>query len=199
VSPRAYRSPSRVAATSETRARILEAARSLLSGDGAAAFTVDAVAAAADVARMTVYNQFGSKHGLVEALSDDLAVRGGIGRLSEAFTAEDAMGGLAILVEVFTALWSRERALVRPLRALSLLDPELARSNRDGRRRQALAVIVRRLAAETGRPAPADQAAAVDLLLALTSFETYETLAADRSAAAVTRILVYAARRLLAA
>ena len=197
MSPRAYRSPVREAASSETRARILEAARSLLSQSGPAAFTIDAVAAAADVARMTVYNQFGSKTGLVEALSDDLAVRGGIRRLPEAFTAEDAMTGVAILVEVFTSLWSRERALVRPLRALALLDPELARSNRDLRRRQALTVLIRRLASETGRPAPADQAAAIDLLLALTSFETYENLAAGRSEAAVAQILVYAARRLL--
>jgi AcrR family transcriptional regulator len=197
MSPRAYRSPVREAASSETRARILEAARSLLSQSGPAAFTIDAVATAADVARMTVYNQFGSKTGLVEALSDDLAVRGGIRRLPEAFTAEDAMTGLAILVEVFTSLWSRERALVRPLRALALLDPELARSNRDLRRRQALTVLIRRLASETGRPAPADQEAAIDLLLALTSFETYENLAQGRNEAAVAQILVYAARRLL--
>src|SRR5579859_170627 len=161
MSPRTYRSPVREAASSETRTRILEAARSLLSQSGPAAFTIDAVAAAADVARMTVYNQFGSKTGLVEALSDDLAVRGGIRRLPEAFTAGDAMTGLAILVEVFTSLWSRERALVRPLRALALLDPELARSNRNLRRRQALTVLIRRLASETGRPAPADQAAAI--------------------------------------
>lgn len=197
MSPRPYRSPRRAEAASETRARILEAARELLSGGDATAFTVDAVASAADVARMTVYNQFGSKRGLVEAISDDLAVRGGIGRLPEAFRAPDAMSGLAVLIEVFTVLWERERALIRRLRALSVLDPELARSNRDERRRQALGVIIRRLAAETGRPAPADQEAAVDLLLALTSFETNETLAPGRSEEAVARILVYAARRVL--
>ncbi len=40
-------------------------------------FTVDAVAREAGVARMTVYYQFGSKAGLLEAIFDSLAVRGG--------------------------------------------------------------------------------------------------------------------------
>jgi len=58
VSPRPYQSERRQAATNETRARILEAAHSLLSGPGGATFTIDAVAEQADVARMTVYHQF---------------------------------------------------------------------------------------------------------------------------------------------
>lgn len=182
----------------ETRRRIVDAARAVLSRPGNATFTVDSVAAAADVSRMTVYNQFGSKRGLVEALSDDLAIRGGVGRLPDAFRAGETTAGLETLVEVFTGLWARERILVRRLRALALLDPDLARSNRDERRRRAIGVLVRRLGVETGRPAPADQQAAIDLLLALTSFETYENLAHDRSAEAVARILIFAARRLLA-
>jgi AcrR family transcriptional regulator len=45
---------------------------------------------------MTVYYQFGSKAGLLEALLDDLAARGEIGeRLARAFQRPDARAVLA--------------------------------------------------------------------------------------------------------
>jgi AcrR family transcriptional regulator len=198
VSPRLYRSQHRQAVAAETRRKILEAARLLLSAEGPVSFTVEAVAAAAGVARMTVYNQFGSKPELVEALSDELAGRGGIQRLPEAFRAPDALAGLEILVEVFTRLWESERLLIRRLRAVSALDPELSRSNRDARRRQAISVLLRRLAGERGRPGPEEVDMAADLLLALTSFDTYETLAAGgREPEAVAALITASVRRLL--
>jgi len=176
VSPRGYRSEARQAASAETRARILAAARSLLGDERTMAFTVDAVAEKADVARMTVYNQFGSKRGLVEALSDDLAARGGMARLPTAFGVEDPERGLAVLVEVFVGFWASERLAIRRLRAFSALDPELAGSNRDLRRRQAIVVVVRRLATEAACE-DADVERAIDLLWILTGFECYEHLA----------------------
>jgi AcrR family transcriptional regulator len=197
MSPRAYRSHSRDSASAETRSRIIESARALLSTQGAVTFTIDAIAEGANVARMTVYNQFGSKRGLVEALSDDLAARGGIGRLPEAFQAKDALTGLEVLVEVFTGFWERERLVLRRLRAVTTLDPELSRSDRDGRRRQALAVLLHRLSAETGRPAPEEIDTAADVLLVLTSFEAYESLAAEgRDQRTVAQLVIAAAKPL---
>src|ERR1700736_1193195 len=104
MSPRPYRSESRQAAAGDTRARILGAARALLSTEGPPNFTIDAVAARADVARMTVYYQFGSKAGLIAAISDDLAERGGIGNLPKAFMVPDPRAGLEVLVDVFMGL-----------------------------------------------------------------------------------------------
>jgi len=70
MSPRPYRLGQRQATTEQTRARILAAARELLMArDGFNGFSIDAVAREADVARMTVYYQFGSKIGLLEALT----------------------------------------------------------------------------------------------------------------------------------
>jgi AcrR family transcriptional regulator len=197
MSPRSYRSPARENAAAETRARIIEAARAVLSGQGAITFTIERIAEAADVARMTVYNQFGSKRCLIEALSDDLAERGGIGRLPEAFSAGDALTGLQILIEVFTGFWERERQLLGRLRAVIALDPELSRSNRDERRRQALAVVLCRLSDETGRPPPSEVETATDLLLVLTSFEAYESLSAGHDQQSVVRLVTDAARRVL--
>jgi AcrR family transcriptional regulator len=198
MSPRAYHSPVRERASTETRARIIDAARALLSSDDAEPFTIDAIARRADVARMTVYNQFGSKRGLVDALSDDLAVRGGIGRLPQAFQAPDALTGLEILIEVFTGFWEQERPVLRRLRAVITLDPELSGSNRDVWRREYRVGLLRRLSSETGRPASDDIEAMADLLLILTSFEAYESLAAPgRDQQSVAQIVVSAARRIL--
>jgi AcrR family transcriptional regulator len=198
MSPRAYRSEARQAATAENRAKILEAARWLLTAEPAPSFTVDAVATRANVARMTVYNQFGSKRGLVEALSDHLAGRGGLGRLPQAFQAASATAGLELLIEVFIGFWASERPALRRLRALTVLDPELRDSNRDARRRQAISVLVKRLAAESGRPSEEHAEPTIDILWALTGFETYEDLSASgRTAAEVSSVVITAARRLL--
>ncbi len=194
MSPRTYQSEQRQTATNVTRSRILEAARSLLSGAGRAALTIDAVAERASVARMTVYYQFGSKPGLIAALSDDLATRGGIGRLPQAFMAPDPMAGLEILVQVFMQLWESERLVIQRLRALSTLDPDFRdHEDRNQRRRQAITVLLRRLT-----PPPGDLADMADLLTAMTSFESYETLAASgRNAEAAARLISAATRRLL--
>jgi AcrR family transcriptional regulator len=153
------------------------------------------VAELADVARMTVYHQFGSKPGLIAALSDDLASRGGIGRLPQAFMDPDPMAGLEILVHVFMRLWESERLVVQRLRALSTLDPDFKdQEDRNQRRRQAITVLLRRL-----RPLPVEVGDMADLLTAMTSFESYETLAASgRDADAAARLISTAIRRLLA-
>jgi AcrR family transcriptional regulator len=194
VSPRTYQSEARSSATRETHSRVLEAARTLLSRPGGATFTIDAVAELADVARMTVYHQFGSKPGLIAALSDDLASRGGIGRLPEAFMAPDPMAGLEILIHVFMHLWESERLVVQRLRALSALDPDFTdHEDRNQRRRHAITVLLRRLS-----PPPRDIDDKADLLTAMTSFETYETLiASGRDPDAAARLISTAIRRLL--
>jgi AcrR family transcriptional regulator len=198
VSPRPYRSEGRQAATTETRQRILEAARTLLKAAGPVSFTVDAIAEQAGVARMTVYNQFRSKRGLVEAISDDLAMRGGISRLPEAFTVPDALAGLSILVDVFVKLWESELLVVRRLRALSTLDPELGHEDRNQRRRQAIVVLLNKLRGQRGTPRPEDLETSADLLLVLTSFDAFETMSAGgRDANAVVQIVAAAMRQVL--
>ena len=72
---RPYQPVQRQRAVDEGRERIVLAARALLEADDDEPFSIDAVARRAGVARMTVYNQFGSKTGLLEALFD-LGVRG---------------------------------------------------------------------------------------------------------------------------
>lgn len=179
MSPRPYQLGRRRAAAEKTRARVLAAARELLiAREGIAAFTVDAVARRAGVARMTIYYQFESKHGLLEALCDSLALAGGMEGLVRAFKEPQPEAALDVLVAVFCRFWASDRELIRRLQGLSALDADFAQvlAARDGRRREALQVLVRRVRAGQGRP-EVDLQPALDLLYALTSFETFDALA----------------------
>jgi AcrR family transcriptional regulator len=179
MSPRRYCLGRRQVAADQTRARVLAAARELLTASGSfAGFTVDAVARRAGVARMTVYHQFGSKRGLLEALFDDVAARGQIRRVAGAFAQPDPLVALSEFIATFGRFWGAERLIIRRLRGLSALDPDFARAlaTRDERRREGLRVLLRRLA-KGRRPAATSFDEAVETVHALTSFETFDALA----------------------
>jgi AcrR family transcriptional regulator len=180
MSPRPYRLGERESTIHQTRARIVEAARVLLTtSDGFTSFSIEAVARQANVARMTVYYQFGSKIGLLEAIFDTLAANGGIAQLANVFQLADPHAALAEYIRIFSQFWDSERLLARRLRGLAALDHEfeLVVRARDERRRKGLGVLVQRLADREGRPAPDAIHQIVDLLFTLTSFETFDTLA----------------------
>src|ERR1700761_3186615 len=174
MSPRPYNLGKRREAIDQGRQQVLDAARSLLARPEGSAFTVDAVARRADVARATVYYQFGSKPGLLEAVCDHLADRGGLAGLPAAFTEPDPRRGLDLFVACFGRFWAADRAATRRLRALAVLDPEVGAviTARDQRRRDGLAPLVGRLPGP-----PADQDHLVRVLTALTSFELFDGLA----------------------
>jgi AcrR family transcriptional regulator len=180
MSPRPYRLGQRQATTDQTRARILNAARELLmKSDGFSGFSIDAVARQADVARMTVYHQFGSKIGLLEALSDALAAQGGMEQLASAFRQPDPLDALDTYIAVFSRFWDADRLVTRRLRALAALDPDFEHviQARNERRRQGLRVLVGRIAQQSGRLPPERVDEVVDILYTLLSFESFDTLA----------------------
>ena len=174
MSPRPYNLGKRRDVIDQGRQQVLAAARSLLAEPGGPAFTVDAVARRADVARATVYYQFGSKSGLLEAVCDHLAELGGLSGLPAAFTDPDPRHGLEVFVGCFGRFWAADRAATRRLRALAVLDPEVGAvvAARDERRHGGLTVLVSRLP-----DPPADQDHVVRVLTALTSFELFDALA----------------------
>lgn len=180
MSPRRYQLGKRQEQVDESRRRVLGAARALLgNAAGYTAFTVDAVAKKADVARATVYYQFGSKTGLLDAVCDDLAEAGQMSDLAAAFANPDPREALRGFVGGFGRFWDADRAVMRRLRALAALDPEVGAviASRDERRREGLTVLVRRLAQAGLVSAQAGEEGTVRALLALTSFETFDVLA----------------------
>jgi AcrR family transcriptional regulator len=200
VSPRPYDLGRRQQASALTRARILEATRDLLRSGGGQGFTVDAVARRAGVARMTVYYQFGSRAGLLEALFDSLAGRGGMERLAGVFRLPTALEALDGLLGVFCGFWASDRLVIRRVRALGALDADFERSlhARDEGRRRAVRTILGRVAGEHGRPGAESMDEAVDVLLLLSGFETFDALAVPgRDVAGVTSLLQRLARAAL--
>src|SRR5882757_2792516 len=187
--PRNYVSPARSAAAAETRDRVIEAAaRTLREGESIARFSLDTVAKAAGVTRLTVYNQFGSRRGLLEAVFDGIAQAGGLHRLAEVMTMADPRAALDRMVEIFCAFWSRDPAVGR-LNEAMVLDPEFAEAvrERNERRRRGLTVLVDRIAGKSASPQARKDA--VDLTFALTSYPTYAALGAGRSREEVCRLV----------
>src|SRR5271170_4567265 len=126
MSPRTYQLGKRQDQIDESRQRVIDAARSQLAGvDGYRSFTLEAVARQADVAKATIYYQFGSKTGLLEALCDSLASEGGMADMPAAFMDADPRHGLRTLVGVFARFWEQDRTVMRRLRALAALDAEV--------------------------------------------------------------------------
>src|SRR3954454_20359758 len=123
---RAYVSSVRSEAAAEKRDRVIEAAAKLLREDASIArFSLDAVAKAADVTRLTVYNQFGSRRGLLEAVFDDIARRGQLVRLNNAMAEADPWKGLDLLIAVFCDFWGGDPAVARLHDAMAI-DQEFA-------------------------------------------------------------------------
>jgi len=177
MTPRAYDLGKRRDQVDENRRRVIDAARALLAeATTYTAFTVDAVAKRADVARATVYYQFGSKAGVLEALCDALAEAGQLADLGQAFVEPDPRVALRRFIAAFARFWAADRVVMRRLRALAALDPDVAAviEARDERNRTGLSVLVGRLAAAIPS---LDRPEAVRLLHTLSSFETFDSLA----------------------
>jgi len=179
VKPRGYRLGRRQMSADRTRARVLAAARRLLMGRKAPGeFSLETVAERAGVTRVTLYHQFGSKAGLLEALYDDLGRRGGIAEgLTAAFQRTDPHGCLDATVDAFLRFWDSDRLTFRRLRSMAVLDPDFKGVKaRDERRRTVIRTVFERLSVERGRPY-ADAETKIAALTMLTSFEAFDGMA----------------------
>jgi AcrR family transcriptional regulator len=185
---RSYVSPLRAAGAEETRRVLIQAATNYLDEQPITKFSLDAVAKAAGVTRLTVYNQFGSRRGLLEAVLDEIATTGRVARVREAVESPDPTKGIERLVDIMCDFWESCPAIVR-LHEASSLDPEFGAAivERQELRRQAVGVLVKRASGKGALTAA--HRAAIDLVSSLTSLPTYKTLAATQSSKAIRRLL----------
>ncbi len=174
---RSYTSPVRDAAREDTRRAIVTAAMTTLRRRGWDGFSVDAVARAARVTRLTVYHQFGDRRGLLEAVFDDQAMRAGLDRIAGAMALDDPYETLSRICEIFCEFWSTSKPM-HAVMAAAASDKEIneAIGARNERRRNLLSVTVKRLVAR-GNVESRRARGLVDTLFALTSFAFYEELA----------------------
>jgi AcrR family transcriptional regulator len=176
---RPYRLGKRQAFVDQTRATILRAAQEeVAAGDG---LSVGRVARKAGVSRITVYNQFGSRSGLLQALSDQVP--------APPDQLPVGAGGRDLLerrISAACSAWASHALLFR----------HLPRSERDDSLNRLLA---ERLASVDELRAGCSIREAEDVIGALTSFETFDKLYKDgrRSPAAVAEILTRLASGIL--
>jgi AcrR family transcriptional regulator len=190
MTDRQYSSPVRDAAAAEKRSHIIAAAAETLARGDVSGFSLEAVAKRAKVTRLTVYNQFGSRRGLLEAVFDERARHGGLVRLVEAMNQTDPREALHRIIEIFCDFWGSDRSIGQ-LHAAMSLDTEFARAieERNERRRGLLRALLKRIA---GDATPASRNDAADLMFVLTSYPTYASLRRGRSKEAVCRLITRA-------
>jgi AcrR family transcriptional regulator len=192
ATPRAYKSPRRDAAAARTRRRSVAAAATILgAAKGIGGFSLEAVAKKANVTRLTVYNQFGSRRSLLEAVFDERAANGGLHRIADVMAGSDPQAGLRQVIAIFCDFWSFDPKALGLLHAAGANDPEFEASvhERNERRRRLLSVLARRMA-EDCQLRPKTIRDLVDVLFALTSFPFFSQLtAAGRTAEAACQLI----------
>jgi len=180
--PRPYTLGKRQKSMDQTRAKIINAARALILSENALeAFNIDAIARRTRITRMTIYNQFGGRTGLLEALFDDLAQRGEMYRMAEVFQKQNPIEALKAFIAAFGRFWTRDRIIIRRLRAMTALDDELAKADtaRQERRKQGATVIMKRLNEKYSLTSSKTLKQRVEILFTMTGFEFFDTLAGE--------------------
>lgn len=151
--------------------------------------SVGAVARKAGVSRITVYNRFGSREGLLQALAAEA------GRRSEAAPAEDEDASpRARLRQRFVSacsVWASDPSLFRQLPDVSAIEQRAAEGDR---------ALVERLAASDQLRPGCSIREAEDVIALVTSFSSFDRLhhAGRRAPAAVAEILMRLASGVLA-
>lgn len=191
---RAYRARVSRPATAETREQILGTVRELLSEGTFHDATVESIAARAEVARSTLYQHFGSRMGLIDALCDGLGGAPEYAAIREALELDDAAASACGVVTASIRFWAAEEHLFRSLYGLAEIDPA-ARAfveRQTGERRAALRALARRLNREGRLRLGLSEEDAFSLLLLATSFPAYDELRrnATLTSAAVERAAV---------
>jgi AcrR family transcriptional regulator len=167
----------REAAVEDTRERVIAAARETFSGGSFHRATLDDVAHRAGVARATVYYQFASKLGLLDAVIA-AALEPRMALLRRARSHPDAAVALAVYIRAVCRFWESEAELLRNAYGLAAIDPDAAAviARYDDTRREMLVWLVKRLSDQQMLREGVTQRRAVDVIWLLTSFRSFDHL-----------------------
>jgi AcrR family transcriptional regulator len=161
--------------SAESVERVLEAAERLIAEGEFHSATMEELAAAAGISRATVFNRFGSKLGVLEALADRCARGPEMGAIQEALEVEDPVTSLETLIEASCAIWEASGFIYEQLKAIVVLEPDAAAliDQQSEEQRSDLEGLSRRLA-RAGRLRPGlGEARATGTLHMLTSLESF--------------------------
>lgn len=176
---RAYRLGRRQPAVDRTARSIVDAARELLTEGGEASAGVAAIARRAGVSRITVYNRFGSRAGVLQALAPALP--------PPRPDVADAREALRAHLGDATAVWAANPSVFR----------HLSPTKEDT---EAIRRLAERLGASDALRSGCSLREAEDVIGVLSSFAVFDRLHRDgrRTAGAVAEVLMRMASAILA-
>jgi AcrR family transcriptional regulator len=155
--------------------RVLDAAERLIRDGKFHSATVETLAEEAGISRATVFNRFGSKLGVLEALVQRCIFGPEMRAIKEALELEDPVSALEAVIEPSCALWEARGFIVEQLYAIVVLEPGAAAliDEIEADQRSDLQALTRRLI-RAGRLRPGfGEARAVAMLHVLTSLESF--------------------------
>ncbi len=190
---RRYDMKARNLALDATKASAVKAAYDILLDSKSRDLGLEAVAARVGVTRVTLYNQFGSRTGLLLALFAELGRRIGADRVHVVMRLPDPVAAMTKTIQASTRGLKREQHAVRKLFAFAALDAEVQKevTRAERARRSSLLHLAKRLSAE--RPLRVGVREAAALLASLTSFQAFEAFAVDAGARLVEQRLLHVA------
>jgi AcrR family transcriptional regulator len=161
----------------QTRERIVRSARELFTADGFHTVSIDDVARRADVARATVYHQFGSKLGLLEAVLLDFESRAGLTNLAALIEDTPPDRLLQVVVTEGCRYWATDPVLARKIIAVAATNAEAGDllAGHDAGRLSLIQRVVNRLQSARLLCEPSPERA-LNTLWLVTSFHAYDQL-----------------------
>jgi AcrR family transcriptional regulator len=180
---RNYEQRIRADTAEQTRRRILDAVAQRLRDAPTEPVSLDQVAGLARVARSTIYLIFGSRAGLFDAFTEDLADRTGLASLTEAVANPDVRQHLREGIAAGYRMFTEDLVVYRVLFSMNHLDPASlggAVERMERRRAGGMAYLARRLAEDSVLRDDVTVEEAMDLLWVLCSFETFDALYTTR-------------------
>jgi AcrR family transcriptional regulator len=187
MSTRSYDSALRAEQARLTRARILDAARSLLLDGGYRAMTIAALARAADVSTQTIYNAVGAKAAVIKAVYDaTLAGDDDPRPMSERpeFVAMTEAADPAAMLRAYAAFSRRIGARVGPVLAGLVAnaddDVRAFAATIDGERLRGNGTMVASLSKRFGLPNGMTRQLATDIVWGLTAPELFDRFVRQR-------------------
>ena len=177
VSAHAYRTTRKPGRSEATRERIKGAVRELLAEGTFHTCTVEHVADRAGISRATLYQHFRSRLELVDAICETFDANPALLELRQIVELPDAEAALDKTIANCIRFWSSEDAVLRQLYGVAAIDPaaqNLVDRQRNDRRGE-LERLVNHLH-RNGRLRDRTTARALNLLLVLTSYETFREL-----------------------
>lgn len=180
---RAYRSDARKAGATQTKLRILSAAKKLFEKKGFEGVTIETIALSSKVSIPTVYSLFQSKRGVLRAIMDDLFPKELFDTLVEkSIEATSPQERLQTSAKIARKIYDAEKAQMELFQSAAVLAPEFKEleKEREMRRYSRQEITIQAMVKENSLKKNLSLKKARDILWTLTGRDIYRMLVIEQ-------------------